>query len=172
MEPNLKKSDQISLAIMRQCYGTPYDILIPNFYFKGMFEMDVFKLSKSGYVTEYEIKTSRSDFFADFKKYRKHTLMQEGKSVCNRFFYVTPENLIKIEDVPKYAGWAVVDDRGYVHVQKNAPLLNKNLFSDYESLARILAFREATHRQKVRFHEYSNRVRHEKERNLLKQNQP
>jgi hypothetical protein len=46
-------------------------------------ESDYFGVSKSGYTYEIEIKVSRSDFFADFKKKKKHRMLQlarEGRS--------------------------------------------------------------------------------------------
>jgi hypothetical protein len=169
MEPKIKTSDKISLAIMQSCYGSTDDILIPNFYFNGFYEMDVFKLSKSGYVTEYEIKISRSDFFADFKKSAKHKGLSEGKCQCNRFIFATPENLIELDEVPKYAGWVTVRDNGSVVVQKTAPMLNKNIFAGFETLARKLAFREDVHRRKVRLIEYITRQQDTKICNLTKQ---
>lgn len=43
-------------------------------------ESDYFGVSKSGYAYEIEIKVSRSDFFADFKKERKHRMLQLAKN--------------------------------------------------------------------------------------------
>lgn len=42
-------------------------------------ECDYFGVSKSGYAYEIEIKVSRSDFFADFKKAKKHRMLQLAK---------------------------------------------------------------------------------------------
>lgn len=108
---------------------------VSNLYlFKNNWETDFLLIQKtSGYCYEIEIKTSRSDFFNDFKKVEKHTILREGthqvkkyrykfdpetkKTITdhyyvtkewkfrpNRFYYCVPENLIKIEEVPEYAG--------------------------------------------------------------------
>ena len=49
-------------------------------------ECDVLVLSKSGYLTEIEIKRSWSDFLADFKKRHKHDCREYIKS----FYYCVP----------------------------------------------------------------------------------
>ena len=84
-------------------------------------EADFLSVNGSRFITEYEIKTSRSDFKADFKKEFKHKMMKgEGerkwydsklkkwlkstKPFVNYFYYVVPEGLIKPEEVPAYAG--------------------------------------------------------------------
>ena len=108
------------------------------------------KITGSGMTYEYEIKVSRSDFLADFKKTRKHSILQGlnktnphkwsypvGKvdtedvlqerdgSVgrCNYFYYVCKEGLIKEAEVPDYAGliWIVGDD---IEIKKKAPKLH------------------------------------------------
>ena len=83
------------------------DIVIPNYYV-NMFEMDLFVMKQSGIITEYELKISRSDFLADFKKKWgpdfKHDLLKSGKRKCNRFYFVVPENMVTIGEVPKHCG--------------------------------------------------------------------
>lgn len=84
-------------------------------------ESDSLAVTKSGYAYEYEIKISRADFKNDFKhKKIKHQLL-EGKYVLNGFetvgdgkmrlndrpnyfFYVVPEDLVTVDEVPDYAG--------------------------------------------------------------------
>ena len=70
-------------------------------------ESDVLKFTNSGYAYEFEIKISRADFKNDFKnKKKKHSLLENKENVNkpNYFYYVVPENLITIEEVPEYAG--------------------------------------------------------------------
>lgn len=78
-------------------------------------EMDAIVINPSGYVTEFEIKVSRSDFFADFKKEHKHECYKnrglvEGDldslktKIPNKFYYAVPKGLVKPEEVPEYAG--------------------------------------------------------------------
>lgn len=49
-------------------------------------ECDVLVCTKSGYLTEIEIKRSWSDFIADFKKKHKH----EDKGLIKHFYYCIP----------------------------------------------------------------------------------
>src|ERR1700749_2132849 len=97
-------------------------------------EADYFSISTSNYTYEIEIKLSKSDFKADFKK-DKHTLfksVQENKSKArklpHKFFYACPPNLIDVKDIPKYAGLLYVD---YYKVEtiKEAPFLHKREYN-------------------------------------------
>lgn len=54
-------------------------------------ECDMLVLSKSGYLTEIEIKRSWSDFKADFNKKHKH----ESKGLIKYFYYCIPECLLQ-----------------------------------------------------------------------------
>jgi hypothetical protein len=143
------------------------EVVIPNF-FHGMFEMDVFLLKSSGYIYEYEIKVSRSDFKADFKKsYNqgewgdnkkevfKHDLIAKGEAPCNRFFFVVPEGLITPEECPSHAGLIYYYEQSKkknwygFQIVKNAKLLHKRSFDNWKDLCNKLAFRETIHRQKL-----------------------
>lgn len=74
--------------------------------------MDIFCVRKTSfYVEEIEIKISRSDFLADFRKTigrhrMKHEELQRGNLVANYFSFLVPAELLpKIEDdIPEYAG--------------------------------------------------------------------
>lgn len=144
----MKLADKIKFSLMRSIRSHAYDVVIPN-YFVGRFEMDVFKLSRGGVLTEYEIKISRSDFFADFSKGKnkysfievptKHKKMEIGSCPANRFFYVTPKGLIKEDEVPKYAGLLEYES-GSFNCIKVAPTLHKEKYSGKE-LVNKLAFR-------------------------------
>lgn len=52
-------------------------------------ECDMLVLSKSGYLTEIEIKRTWADFLADFKKEHKH----DGRGLIKYLFYCVPEGL-------------------------------------------------------------------------------
>ena len=54
-------------------------------------ECDMLVLSKSGYLTEIEIKRSWTDFLADFKKDHHH----ESKGIIKYFYYCVPECLLE-----------------------------------------------------------------------------
>lgn len=53
-------------------------------------ECDMLVLSKSGYLTEIEIKRSWTDFLADFKKSHSH----EGRGLIKYFYYCVPHSII------------------------------------------------------------------------------
>lgn len=58
---------------------------------KNRHECDMLVLSKSGYLTEIEIKRSWADFLADFKKEHKH----DGRGLIKYIFYCVPEGLLE-----------------------------------------------------------------------------
>lgn len=112
------------------------------YVFSHTWESDFLALTKSGYLYEGEVKISKSDFKADFKKKDKHTLLREsyekiegveGKLRPHYFFYVVPENLITEDEVPEYAGLVYMTEHfPYWKWVKQAPLLHKEKFTDEE----------------------------------------
>jgi hypothetical protein len=155
-------ADKIKFALMRDVRSGTSDIIIPNFYL-GWYEMDLCKIMKSGYVVEYEIKISRSDFFADFKKDNgyKHSRLQTNTSFCNRFFFVTPKGLLKPDEIPTYAGLIEYSEGttnsywsngGSTNIIKAAPLIHKTKQEEkiYHWLALKLSFRSQLIEQKYR----------------------
>jgi hypothetical protein len=79
--------------------------------FMYLWESDFFCISTSGYAIEVEVKISKSDFKADFKKTDKHCIVKNGNDIHNvkqfrpnRFYYCCPEGLIDKNEVPEYAG--------------------------------------------------------------------
>ena len=75
-------------------------------------ECDMLVLSRSGYLTEIEIKRSWTDFMADFKKDHKH----EGHGIIKYFYYCLPESLLdkayeKLEELAiSYTGIVTYDE--------------------------------------------------------------
>lgn len=139
----------------------PNSILVcPNVYM-GRYEMDICQITKAGYVVEYEIKLSRSDFAADFKKgggyglnpsiFSKHNVLANNevkRKRPSRFFFVTPRGLLKEEDIPSYAGWGECypgDNNHHVILwKKKAPRLKgaKAIeIKDYQKLLRGMMYR-------------------------------
>ena len=120
--------------VQNKAIGTNMNFLLP-------YECDVVSLSNSDYLTEYEIKVSRSDFFADFKKganryMPKHVALKQRevyyggstyKQIANRFYFVVPEDLVRKEEVPDYAGLIYVSARYESNIRfvKKAPFLHK-----------------------------------------------
>ena len=129
---------------------------MPNFYHRG-YECDIMSVTTSGIRCEFEVKISRADFKKDMEKgykkwswkgeeytsefIRKHDDLINGKHV-NRFFYVVPENLIKIEELPPYAGLIYVSfaDK-WVHFKeiKSGKLLTKEKLDLSNKLLRQIA---------------------------------
>lgn len=101
------------------------------YFFNPSTESDFVSFYKSGYCQEVEVKTSVSDFKADFKK-KKHRIMIDPPvchppftpSIPNRFYFAVPEYLINVEDVPEYAGLIYLSSTS-TDIVKNAPLLHK-----------------------------------------------
>jgi hypothetical protein len=129
--------------------------MVTGFQGMGLHECDVLGITKAGYLVEFEIKRSRSDFRADFKKKHKHECLKEGKGVkrgrgrnkgriwfktTNRFYYICEDGLIKKSEVPKYAGLMYITKGGTVKTIKTAPLLHKQKATAdlYESIANNL----------------------------------
>lgn len=93
------------VTVLNRFYLTNPKYLISNLYVFG-WESDYLALTRSGYWYEVEVKISRADFFADFKKKKKHEVLSGIKDGLrpNYFAYACPEGLIAPEEVPEYAG--------------------------------------------------------------------
>lgn len=164
----MKLKDEMCFDLMTFIRKTPNEVVIPNFYF-GWYEMDVFRLTPSGFVTEYEIKTSRADLKGDFKKSRfvqidskdptdkieifKHEEIEKGSYKANKFFFVVPEGLVKPEEIPKHCGliyFKKTKTYKEFKVVQQAKFLHKNKFeeSGFKDLCKSLSWREMTIRLK------------------------
>jgi len=170
----MKLSDEITINVYRYLdQGRNGDIILRNFYL-GSYEMDVMLLKKSGYITEFEIKISRSDFFNDFKKNRwgenKHECIGKGIGSSNRFMFVVPKGMVSVSEVPKHAGLAYYEpfnnplypNQGHVNIIKPAPMIHKNKHfvtaEDFHQLAYKVSFRETTFRNIVEKYKSENRI--------------
>jgi hypothetical protein len=122
---------------------------MPRYTPSNWWECDVYEITDSGYAREYEIKLSVSDFKADADKWdRKHTrnkhcLLESADEQCPKHFYfVVPESLISVAEVPVWAGLIYVIDNhpgslfGTVYSRfclstvKEAPVINAKKVSD------------------------------------------
>jgi hypothetical protein len=128
---------------------------VSNLYlFRHDWETDFLVVQRnSEYCYEIEIKISRSDFFNDFKKVDKHSILKDGTYMKrkyryptdpvtgkrihekyyepekwdyrpNKFYYCVPEGMIKEEEVPLYAGLMYVTPMGIITV-KEAKFIHK-----------------------------------------------
>jgi len=78
----------IELSIVCSMQYARKDLYVPNvsWGFFSEHEADLVKITKSGYLTEFEIKRSWNDFVADFKKHSYH-----HDDRISELYYVVPE---------------------------------------------------------------------------------
>lgn len=137
----------LQVIIIRNNY-TSNNLTIPNIS-SCCGEMDVLKLTRAGYTTEYEIKVTRADFTKDRKKVMKHccyraiyeTEREPVEGVPNYFIYVVPQQLnLVAADVPDYAGLYSMSENRYLTAIKPPPKLHRQKFRQYwiEKIARSL----------------------------------
>jgi len=124
-----------------------YEIVAPNIFLDWRFnEMDIIAIRKSGFIDEIEIKTSKADFKADFKKTvtvldgcreaggfkipnnverLKHDCLVEGLNYCNYFSFLIPVELVDEVTIPNYAGLYIArtDRDGIVRVHEEKPAI-------------------------------------------------
>jgi hypothetical protein len=102
---------QIQDALYIHCAIKRHEIIVPNSCVFG-WESDMVSVTRSGYINEFEIKVTRSDFRKDAKKLRARILIDpeavySGSYVFRRpnyFYYAVPAGMIEPDDVPEYAG--------------------------------------------------------------------
>jgi hypothetical protein len=114
----------IELAIAKH-YDTRQHIIVPNCYINfgtsADHECDLIIIKRSGYAEEIEIKMSKSDLKADFKKKHGHV----GERL-QHLYYAMPVELYEQckELIPEYAGVFTItkyEDRGFARCVKSAP---------------------------------------------------
>ena len=143
-----------SKIIKRLCntFDHTNGFVLRNIYI-GMFEMDILRMTKDGFVYEYEVKTTVADFYKDFYKeaklgdidaisVKKHDIIKSGNYISNRFYYVLTEDVYKKVKIPDYAGVIVMYEKGFVY-EKSAPVLSFTKHYDlYPNLLFKMAYRE------------------------------
>lgn len=150
------------------------------------FEYDVLSLNNSGFLLEFEVKISKSDFKADSKK-RKTPYYQKRipKMTPNYFYYVCPEGLIKVDELPDYA-WLIyinkesiphlnvltnLEDNCHITIIKRAPLLHKEKRERQvilEKFTKVTAERKYFWWRTLFTYKANNILEKEKERKRLK----
>ena len=117
--------------------------MVPNMcYCLG--EADMFVVQRNDYTHEFEIKISRSDFLADKKKTKKHCNLQfplPGMQTPNKFSYVVPKDMVKVEEVPDYAGLYYIYHCGTVCEVKPPKFLHKAKYDWTEKVAKSCSWR-------------------------------
>lgn len=155
--------------------------IVPNiFYFRmdNDYESDLLIFKENGSVFEIEIKVSRSDFFADFKKGLKHNCLKEGGFITenvrfardvnkklnkylkgdfvptpipNRFYFAVPDDLIKVDELPDYCGLFYVSQNGFVRKIKESKILTKEKIINYEKLTNKFYWAWMTSKKKIEY---------------------
>jgi len=124
----------IQLALFREL-GRRAQIAMPNYTPWPWYECDVCLVTTAGYMREYEIKLTVSDFRADVNKEHKHQRLAEGhKGGPVQFWYVTPAGLLARETLPPWAGLIELIIRPYYSKPtiariKNGPRLHQTRVS-------------------------------------------
>jgi hypothetical protein len=133
-------------------------IFLNRYIFSNDWESDFFSVTNSGYLYEVEVKISKSDYKADFDKFKhklfegrnERSVIKEAKvskskrrrrwpkkdvsvnpqtaKMPNKFFFACPEGLIDVKDIPEYAGLIYVTD-STATVIKQAPFIHKRKFN-------------------------------------------
>lgn len=119
---------QIDRALNIRFVNAHYRVSNVYFFGGGYGETDFLVVQKSGLIFDIEIKISRSDFFADFKKKIKHDKLskpQDGTDKPNKFYYAVPKGLVTVNEIPEYAGLLYIDGN-HIYEAKPAPILHKN----------------------------------------------
>lgn len=144
------KTKAITSALMHRSLLKGH-LFFPNIFYKNL-ECDLLEINKaSGFTTEYEVKVSKADYkkdkFKTLKEYNdqdhitivnevpKSQVLKKGQRV-NYFYYVVPEGLVEVDEIPYYAGliYACLNKSGLsssIHsvtfkLAKKAPKLSKN----------------------------------------------
>jgi len=95
--------------LLYRFYFRKHNLLCPNIFLYN-WESDFISVTKSGFVNEFEIKSSKQDFLNEQLKIDKFNILNESTKIesnlqrPNMFWYVCLDNLLEIKDIPKYAG--------------------------------------------------------------------
>jgi hypothetical protein len=131
-----------------------HSLIVPNVTVLG-WESDLVSVTAAGFLCEYEIKISRSDFKKDLEKSRHQVLtrflhapipgwLPDGRRLgANYLSYVVPAGLVSVDEVPRYAGLITVASTELTEVVRKAPRLHATKLTDYQ---RAWLERSLTHR--------------------------
>jgi hypothetical protein len=102
------KTEDIEIAVINYCLKeVNHEIVVPRCTAVG-FEADILSVTKTAFLHEFEIKISKSDFNNDKHKNKWQWYEGVNKYCPNYFWYVCPEDLIKLDEIKDYQGLAYV----------------------------------------------------------------
>ena len=121
------------------------DYLIPNIHYR-LGEADLLIVRRSGYVEEFEVKITTSDFRADTKKHMKHQafahcfkMKSAYEMIPNKFSYVVGPDVDYDFKIPSYYGLYVAN-RG-LRCIRPASFIHKTKYDWNKKIARSCCFR-------------------------------
>jgi hypothetical protein len=139
-------------------------VCCPNYTPTKWWECDMFSLTKANMATEFEVKLSRADFKADAEKERrefrvgtvkKHDSLAGGSiHGPSRFYFVAPDGLLKLEDIPEWAGLMTCGPSSWnksvlwFKTVKKAGRLHGNASAEREAMLRVFYWRYWVQRTK------------------------
>lgn len=177
MELDNVKCIDLEIAIMRE-FDIARNLIVPNISsMMGVvpFEVDMLVLTKCGYAYGFEIKVSKADLKADFKKPQHIRIgeMVNGKTGMERYYgkfkyfnYAVPEQLKEdaLELIPPFCGLWVLRKEKYpgplkFYLAREAKALFNYKYSEKEchyiarlGTMRILGLKEALRSQLINKH--------------------
>lgn len=119
------KQTEGSIQLAIYCYRASISvapIILPN-VFHFSWESDLLYVTDALYLHEFEVKLSRSDYYADKKKLYRHHSLKYQENCPKHFWYVCPDGIILPDSLPEYAGLMYVSDAGFIKIIKEAPRL-------------------------------------------------
>ncbi len=152
----MKEIDVIKLLAKRADHQQRYSIMVPNCYTQHDNEADLFAIRRSGFCDEFEVKLSRSDFMKDGKKHVvvrdpvrgehgvlteegippysmfKMEALENGKMEPNYFWYVVKEGICTVDEIPEFAGFIEITDRGMRILKSPTRLHSRKLLIDHQ----------------------------------------
>jgi len=172
----MSETKKVTRNVLNFCLGGGYEMVCANAYVFG-WESDVYAITKKGYAVEFEVKISKADFKKDFEKekhlhfkgigvserkyIRGYGFQETGKmkvlpnrGMPSRFYYVCPTDLIKVEEIPKYAGLIYVDTEYYgIEIVKTAPRIHSEKVEEsiYKYLCKKMSWRLYKAQSEIQF---------------------
>lgn len=133
------KTVEMELAVANFMYKKGAEAVISKTKFLR-YEADILSVTKSHYLTEVELKVSKSDFMADFKKRHNH-----GSKLTKYLYYAVPSELVELALDKLDSGVGVlevfqpkwlkkglrVNIRRVPHIRSNKPLTDKQIIDLY-----------------------------------------
>lgn len=156
----MNEQNIIKLLAKHPNHTQRYTFMVPNCYTTHDNEADLFCVRKSGLCDEFEIKTSRSDFLADkrkrvcnheleFKDFDwkvrglefapntkyKFQAMLDGDMPTNYFWYVVKKGICEASEIPSFAGFIEVSEKGTLRIVKSPDKIHGKKLSSEKQLS-------------------------------------